>query len=289
MFLLSTLSICRLIITALTRNGKTDQIDSFYTNYDSLSFDQSLMILSKAQVKHQCFIDYNSTFLLLTVVLRTFHGSYLDLAGGLMNTGQKSCSACILQPCLRNSITLWLFVFNHFHMRSSQCFDMESGSPHLKQTELSGPKTQAIWRERVFQGLRGVFREGFPQIEATSERNVNLSAHYAADPSLIRCLAIYKTPSKYFPICGQIQTFHISNLYSFKKSIFNKKSFKYDFNMACYVPSSPSVLKVCLARVSAQSCKAGCSESATYVWTFNAVRGRKTDAASQDEERECTQ
>ncbi len=124
--------LCRLIITALTRNGKTDQIDSFYTNYDSLSFDQNLMIFRKAQVKHQCFIDYNSKILLLTVVLRTFHGSYLDLAGGFMNTGQKSCSACILQPCLRNSITLWLFVFNHFHMRSSQCFDMESGSPHLK-------------------------------------------------------------------------------------------------------------------------------------------------------------
>lgn len=139
--------------------------------------------------------------------------------------------------------------------------------------------------ERVFQGLRGVCREGFPQIEATSERNVNLSAHYTADPLLIRCLAIYKTPSKYFHICGQKQTFHISNLYSFMKSIFNKNSFKYDFNMACYVPSSPkpslkSVLKVCLARGSAQSCKAGCSESATYVWTFNAVRGKK-DRCSQ--------
>lgn len=41
------------------RNGKTKQIVSFYTNYDSLrcKYDQNPMIFRKAQVKHQWFID----------------------------------------------------------------------------------------------------------------------------------------------------------------------------------------------------------------------------------------
>lgn len=41
------------------RNGKTKQVVSFYTNYDSVSYkyDQNPMIFRKAQVKHKCFID----------------------------------------------------------------------------------------------------------------------------------------------------------------------------------------------------------------------------------------